>query len=107
MFFGVHAIALTPPLRAVLARPLGELGYQGVFSLFSLGGLVLMTIGYDGQGEPLYASPAWAHAMALPVMLVAFVLLAAAFTNTHIRRITRHPMTLGICLLYTSDAADE
>ena len=97
LFFGIHAVPMSVALRATLVGRLGENGYKGVFALVSLAGLVLIGVGF-AHAEPvvLWIPPAWAGTVTPVALWFAFVLLAAAYTPTHIRRSVKHPMMVGV-----------
>jgi uncharacterized membrane protein len=100
LFLGIHLLPVLTGVRQRLFAALGEKGYKGLFSLISALGLVLIVFGYArAPAEPrLFAPLQTAIRIAPLVMLVVFVLLAAANMRTHIRRGLRHPMLLGVGL---------
>lgn len=99
VFFGVHLVPWAPSWRAALVARLGERGYKGLFALIALAGLVLIIIG-KGRAEfvPLYDPPAWGRQAALPLVLLAFVVLPGANIRSNVKRYTRHPMLWGVTL---------
>jgi uncharacterized membrane protein len=100
LFLGLHLVPALPPLRAAAAGSLGENRYKGLFSLASALGLALIVWGYASadRGPQLFAPSAAAWHFAPAAMALSFVLLAAANMRTHIRRVLRHPMLLGVGL---------
>lgn len=99
VFFAVHALPWLPPLRAGLLARLGARGYQALFALLSLLGLVLIVMGY-GRAEfvALYSPPGWGPTLTRALMLPAAILLVAAYAPGNVRRYTRHPMLWGVSL---------
>ena len=100
LFLGIHLVPAIPPLRAALAGALGEAGYKKMFTGLSLLGFALIVAGYAmaPRGEQwLPRSVGARHASPL-VMIVSFILLAAANMKGRIRRALRHPMLLGVGL---------
>lgn len=98
LFVGAHLLPSTP-LRAALVDAMGEQRYKGMFTLVSLGGLVLAVIGYrQVPVEYLFAPRPWARSAALHLMPLVFILLAASGSPTHIRKWLRHPMAIGILI---------
>lgn len=97
LFLGAHLVPAAPALRAALVARLGPNAYRGVFTALSLGGLVLIVVGYRAAspGERLFAPLPAAIAIAPWAMTVAFVLFVAANLRAHLRRVLRHPMLLG------------
>ncbi len=99
LFFGMHLVPTVPPLKEAMQSRLGAGGYKGLFSLVSLAGLGLMIWGRAHTGHyAIFAPPAWGKTAAFILMLPAFILLAAAHMKGRIRKITRHPMLLGVLL---------
>ena len=99
LFFGVHLLPFAPGLRNRLFGLAGENVYKGIFSLAALGGLVAMGFGFArAEYVEVWAPASWSFPVALHAMPVVFILLAAANTKTHIRKIIRHPMALGVFL---------
>jgi uncharacterized membrane protein len=97
-FFGIHVVPMFPPLRAALVKHFGENRYKGTFSAVAGIGLVLIAVGYAyaQPGAQLFEPVAAARLLAPLAMIVSFVLVAAANMKTHIRRVLKHPMLLGI-----------
>jgi uncharacterized membrane protein len=104
LFLGVHLIPTRPALREALRGRFGAGGYQGLFSLLSLAGLVLIVMGYGevrglARANPqLYVPPAWGRHVAMLLMALSFVLLAAAYIPSRIRDRAQHPMLAAIKL---------
>lgn len=100
LFLGAHSVRIfMPQARLSLIERLGELPWKGLFSLVSLAGLVLIIWGY-GQARMapvwLWISPLWTHHLAALLMLLAFVLLAAAYIpGNRIKAKMGHPMLLA------------
>jgi len=116
-FVGIHLFVSGTALRGRIVERIGERGFQGVFSLASLVGIVWMSSAYgDAPTDPLWSSGALLRWLALPVMLVAFLFAAIGLTSPSptavggesalagenavrgIVRITRHPFLWGVAL---------
>jgi uncharacterized membrane protein len=100
LFLGMHAVrVVAEPLRTAAIARIGMQGWRGLYSAVSLVGLWLLVSGYASArlGSPeLYAPPAWAHTVALALMLPCLVLVVAAYVpGTHIRQWVGHPMLFG------------
>lgn len=103
LFFGAHLFSLTPLRGPVYAR-FGEKAYKGVYSVLSLIGLGLMIWGFglarSGPDaarivyDPLMGS---SHATML-LVLFSMILLASAHMKGYIRKIVKHPMSVGVAL---------
>ncbi|NEX63569.1 NnrU family protein [Noviherbaspirillum galbum] len=100
LFLGVHLVPVIPPMRRGFLATLGEKGYKLGFSLISAVGLVLIVLGYGrAPSQPQLFAPYVGAIHAAPlVMMISFVLLAAANMKTRIRRALRHPMLIGVGL---------
>src|SRR5688572_28074366 len=100
LFLGIHLVPISPRLRASLIARLGDKRYRGFFSAVSAIGLVLIVVGYHLRPErvQLFAPSGAARGAAPLVVTLSFVLFAVANMRTHIRRIVRHPMLIGLML---------
>jgi uncharacterized membrane protein len=103
VFLGAHSVRIFADgwRSAQIARH-GEGAWKGVYSLASAVGLGLIIWGY-GQArlDPvmLWQPQAWARHLAALLVLVAFVLLAAAYVPRNgIKARLHHPMILGVKL---------
>ncbi len=101
IFLGVHSIRIVGSdwRRRQIAR-IGEGSWKGLFSLISVIGLVLIVIGFgDARAHPelLYAPPAWFRYLNIVLTLIAFILVAAAYSPAnHIKAKLGHPMLAGV-----------
>lgn len=100
LFLGIHLVPVVPALRNRLLLRLGDKRYKGMFSIIAAIGLVLIIAGYWMRPErvQLFMPSDSARAVAPWLVGAAFVLFAAANMPTHIRRIVRHPMLIGLML---------
>jgi len=100
LFLGAHSVRIfIPGVRTALIEKLGEMTWKGLFSVVSLAGLALIVWGY-GQARMapvwLWISPQWTYHLAALLMLLAFVLLAAAYIpGNRIKARMGHPMLLA------------
>ena len=80
---------------------LGEGPYMGLYSIVSAVGFGLIIYGYI-QAPPtgnLYIGPEWARPTAITLMLIAFILLIAAYVpNTYLKKLVKHPMLCAVIL---------
>ncbi|MQX37327.1 NnrU family protein [Roseospira navarrensis] len=99
LFLLTHLIPTMPVLRNRIANGMGAMTYKAVFSLVSVAGVALIIYGF-GQAPhvPGYDMPAWGVYLPLIAMPLSFILVIAAYVPCNIKRVTRHPMTLGILL---------
>ena len=99
VFFGIHLLPSCTRLRGRLIEGVGELPYKGAFSVIALAGLALIVTGMGrAPYVALWQPPAMATTVVAIVMAPALILLAAANFNNNIKRIVRHPMSLGLLL---------
>ena len=101
LFLGVHSARIVAEgARRRFIAERGENAWKGLYSVVSLIGLVLISIGYgQAQETPAYLwiPPAWFAHVTLLLTAVAFVLLAAAYVpGNRIRAAVGHPMVLGV-----------
>lgn len=99
IFFGAHLFsALARGARGALISKLGEGPYKGLYSLVSLAGFVLIILGWRGaDASVIYATPLWMRHVTYLLVLVAFILLAAAYLPAgRIAAAAKHPMLAGV-----------
>ena len=117
LFLGVHSLPMAPALRAGLEARFGATAYRIGFTVLSIVGIVLIVNGFATwkyvEGAPiLYVPPTGLRHLALLLMVFSFISLAAMYGTSHIRRMLKHPMLVGIKiwavahLLANGDAAD-
>ena len=93
LFILIHMVPSISPLRTVLVQNLGSNGYQGIFSLFALAGLILIVYGkIKAPAVEVWTPPEWGRALVHSMMPFAFILFCAAFLPNSIKRVSRHPM---------------
>lgn len=99
IFLGVHASRVIG-VRALVTRAIGEPLYAAFYSVISAIGLALIIYGHilAHPSPNLWAPPEWSRTLALVAVPVSMVLLVATYLPSHIRSVTRHPMTLAIFL---------
>lgn len=100
LFLGVHSIRLfAAGWRERQIARLGANGWKGLYSLASLAGIVLVSIGFGHAGpqEPLWQPPAFmAHVTGL-LVLVAFILVAASYVpGNRLKAKIGHPMLAAV-----------
>jgi uncharacterized membrane protein len=101
LFLGAHSVRIVAGgWRDAMMSRLGENAWKGLYSVVSLVGLVLIVWGYgEARLQPtvLWASPTWTRHLAALLVLIAFVLLAAAYVpRNNIRYRLHHPMVLSV-----------
>lgn len=101
MFLGVHSVRIFAEgwRTATLAR-VGEKAWKGGYTLLSLVGFALIVWGY-GQARlspvALWVPMVWTRHLAALLMLVSFILLAAAYVPKNgFKAAVKHPMVLAV-----------
>ena len=99
LFFGTHyftTFARGP--RAALIGRLGEMPYKGLYALISLAGFILIVLGWSGaDATVLYTTPLWLRPVTHGLMLVALVLIVAAYLPAgKVAAGVKHPMLAAV-----------
>ena len=99
IFLGVHASRVLG-IRALVTRAIGAPLFAAFYSILSAIGLALVVYGHilAHPSDIVWNPPEWSRTVALVAVPLSLVLLAAAYLPSHIRSLTRHPMTLAIAL---------
>jgi len=103
LFIGAHAVPLTGSLRDALKARMGDGPVKALVALMALAGVVAMAWGYGEArfegSAPLWDPPIWTRHLAGLLVLVAFILVAAAYTPAGIiKPALKHPMLAGVKL---------
>jgi uncharacterized membrane protein len=101
LFLGVHSVRVfADGWRTAQIAQRGENAWKGAYSIASLVGFALLVWGYgQARQEPvvLWASPIWVRHVAALLMLLSFILLAAAYVPRNgLKATLHHPMVLGV-----------
>lgn len=115
LFFGVHMIRVVAPNLRARQIAANERRWKGLYALVSLAGFVLLVWGYASwraEAPQLYLPPEWGKHVTFLFVLIAFILLVAAYQPPGlIRARLQHPMLIGTAfwgighLLANGDAA--
>lgn len=100
LFIGIHSFSMARGPRATLIGTIGEGAYKGLYSLLSLAGIVLISVGY-GQYRangyiPVWDPPVWTQHLALLLVLIALICFVAAYLPGRIKSRLKHPMLAGV-----------
>lgn len=101
IFLSVHSVRIVAQgwRGATIAR-IGEGPWKGIYSLLSIAGFALIVWGYGlARQQPLvlWNPPVWTRHLAALLMILSFVLLAAAYVpHNAIKARLHHPMVLGV-----------
>ncbi len=100
LFFAIHSVSIiNAGWRDNMAQRLGLAPWRVLYSLMSLGGLVLLIWGYGmARSDPviLYTSPSWLRYVNFLLMLFVFPLLIATYLPGKIRTTVKHPTFAAI-----------
>jgi uncharacterized membrane protein len=101
LFLGTHSVRIfADGWRSAQIARRGEGAWKGLYSVASLVGFVLIVYGYgQASTEPvvLWAPQLWARHLASLLMLLSFILLAAAYVPRNgLKAAVHHPMVLGV-----------
>lgn len=100
LFLGVHAFTMARGPRKRAIEKLGENGYKIAYSLASLAGIVLVSIGYGeyraGGYVQVWNPPTWTAHISLLLMVFAFILFVATYLPGHIKARAKHPMLAAV-----------
>ena len=100
LWAGVHFVpALAIPFREQLIIRIGETPYKLVFAILIVSSIVAIVFGWRSI-DPIYiyVLPEWSRLIASLLVLIAFILFAAAHSTTNIKRALRHPQLTGLVL---------
>jgi uncharacterized membrane protein len=97
IFFSAHTFTMFRDKRQQAIDTIGMLPYRGLYSLVSLGGFVLIVMGYgDAPRVELWPTPMWLRSVAMLLMLPVFVLVAAVYLPGHIKAKIKNPMLMAV-----------
>lgn len=101
LFLGMHFTGIVADgWRQAMVKKLGPGRWKLLYAVISLVGLVLIVIGYgEARTNPvfLWAAPVWTRHLAMPLTLIAFVLLAATYVpKNRIKAKLGHPMLAAV-----------
>lgn len=101
IFLGVHSVRIVAePWRAQTVQRIGANAWKGAYALASIAGFALIVWGYGlARAQPvlLWVPPIWTRHVAALLVLVALVLLVAAYVpGNQIKARLHHPMVLGV-----------
>ena len=98
IFFSIHLVPISP-LKSILINRLGENKYKGLFSLIALIGILIIIYGFSSADYyPIWDPLPYSKGLALTLMPISIVLLVGANIQTNIKRLTKHPMLIGILI---------
>lgn len=101
LFLGMHFTGiLADDWRQSMIKKLGMGPWKLLYSAVAIAGFILIIVGYGAaRTDPvlLWAAPVWARHLAMPLTLIAFILLAATYVpQNRIKAKLGHPMLAAV-----------
>lgn len=101
VFLATHVFVSMRGARAASIARVGLNGYRVLFSLVSIGGLVLIVWGfahYRAAGEwiDVWSPPAFTRHITVTLMLFAVIFMTAVFFPSHIKARLKYPMLASV-----------
>jgi len=97
IFFAIHLIPTKPILRTRLINAVGELGYKALFAIVAIVGFYFIVMGKaDAPFTHVWTPPEFLRHVTMLFVLIAFVLLPAAYIPSNIRTKLKHPMLIAV-----------
>ncbi len=98
LWCGIHFIpTLAIGFRSQCITKWGEKKYRMIFSSTIILAIILIVFGWRATDNNLvYIPPGWGGHLNALMVLIAFLLIAAAKSTTNIKRYIRHPQLVGI-----------
>jgi uncharacterized membrane protein len=105
VFFGIHLVRIVAPGFRAAQVAANENRWKGIYSVVSLVGIALIIWGwhlYRFEAPEIYEPPSWGRHLTALLVLIAFILIAAANAPAgYIRNRLKHPFLTGIILWST------
>ena len=96
IFFAVHLLPVKQDLREKLTGSMGELVYKGLFAVISLIGFYFIVIGKaQAPFVSVWMPPEFFRHITMLLVLIAFLILPAAYIPSNIKVKLKHPMLLA------------
>jgi uncharacterized membrane protein len=100
VFLGIHSVRIVADdWRSARIASLGDQRWKGLYALVSLIGFALIIWGYSMARQAptvLWNPPVWSRHLAALLVLIAVVLIAAAYVpHNHFKAAIGHPMLAG------------
>ena len=106
LLLGTHSISIAAPAWAErTSQRIGDNAWRGVYSVFSLAGLVVTVYGYSIARAELvifYVPPLWLKYFAVALLFFVFPILLSAFFPGRIKTTLKHPMLVATKLWATA-----
>ena len=91
--------AICKNARAAIVESIGLKPYRAIFALTIFSSVALIVIGWRSiEPQYLYYPEAWTRHVTFLLVLITFILFAAAKSKTNIKRVLRHPQLTGLVI---------
>ena len=110
IFFGMHLVPITG-VKSLLIERVGEKKYQGIFSIISLVGFIIIIYGFslidtcnpmmaDCETDNFYLWDSFEYSKEISFLLmpICIIFLVASQMKSNIKKVVRHPMLIGILI---------
>jgi uncharacterized membrane protein len=100
VLLGAHVFVTFRGARAKAIEQLGQAGYRILFTLVSLAGLFFIVWGYGEyrahEWLQIWTPPGYMRHVTVALMLLAVIMITAAFIPSHIKAWLKHPMLASV-----------
>lgn len=101
LFLGVHSTRIfADGWRSATIARIGPMPWKGLYAVVSIIGFIVLVWGFRAARAEtlvLWTPPVWARHVAALLMMLSFILLAAAYVpHNSIKARLHHPMVLGV-----------
>lgn len=100
IFLAIHSVRIfAPQVRERFIGRFGDNGWKVGYSLVSLFSLIWLVSGYPAAKTSLgfvWTPPVWTSHIAIVLMLVALILVVAAYVPSKLKARIKHPMLAGV-----------
>ena len=99
IFLGFHLLPVQQTIRGNLVSKFGELPYKALFSVGSIAGFYLIVVGKaQAPFISVWMPPSFFKHITMLLVLLAFVILPAAYISSNIKRKLKNPMLIAVKL---------
>ena len=110
IFFGMRLVPVTGVKSSLIER-IGEKKYQGIFSIISLVGFIIIIYGFslidtcnpmmaDCETDNLYLWNSFEYSREISFLLmpISIIFIVASQMKSNIKKVVRHPMLIGVLI---------
>ena len=110
IFFGMHLVPVTSVKSSLIER-MGEKKYQGIFSMISLVGFIIIIYGFNlidtcnrmvanCESDNFYLWDSFENSKEISLLLmpICIIFLVASQMKSNFKKVVRHPMLIGVLI---------